>query len=123
MLVLTRKCNEQIVLPELGVAITILEVRGEKVRVGVSAPPDTKVYRHEAWARLPGGGTPGPRANARDSASEGTIRTCVIRDVADPLPEVLGTQELVELDAFALRLAPCFPVPTRLAPHPWHSAV
>ena len=66
MLVLTRKCNEQVVLPALGVAFTILGVSGDKVRVVVSAPPDAKVYRHEAWAGPPSdGGARGlPEADA-----------------------------------------------------------
>jgi carbon storage regulator len=64
VLVLTRKCNEQIVLPELGVTITILDVRGDKVRVGVSAPSDAKVYRQEAWSQMDSGnGMGGPHAN------------------------------------------------------------
>jgi carbon storage regulator CsrA len=73
MLVLTRKCDEQIVLPELGVAFTILEVRGDKVRVGVSAPPEAKVYRHEAWAGPPAdGGTPGPWVGRDPDRGEAT---------------------------------------------------
>ena len=52
MLVLTRKCGEQIVLPELDVVLTVLEIRGEQVRLGISAPDSIKIYRQEIWARI-----------------------------------------------------------------------
>jgi carbon storage regulator len=52
MLVLTRKVQEQIVIPECNLTFTILEIRKGKVRVGVSAPPGVKVHRHEVWMRI-----------------------------------------------------------------------
>ncbi len=52
MLVLSRRVGEEIVLPQLGIVLTILEVRGPNVRVGVTAPADVGVYRREVWTRL-----------------------------------------------------------------------
>jgi carbon storage regulator len=47
MLVLSRKADQQIVLPGLGVTIRMLEVRGQAVRLGVSAPKSIAVHRSE----------------------------------------------------------------------------
>lgn len=49
MLVLSRKIGERIVLPEMGVVLTVLDVRGGQIRLGISAPPEVAVYREELW--------------------------------------------------------------------------
>lgn len=51
MLVLSRKKNESIVINE-NVTITVLEVRGDKVRLGIDAPDDISIHRSEVWARI-----------------------------------------------------------------------
>src|SRR5690242_11285834 len=52
MLVLTRKPNEDIVIPQYGITITPLQVKGDKVRLGVTAPLDVAVYRSEVWDKM-----------------------------------------------------------------------
>ena len=52
MLVLTRKSNEDIVIPQYGITITPLQIKGDKVRLGITAPLDVDVYRSEVWERL-----------------------------------------------------------------------
>jgi carbon storage regulator len=52
MLVLCRKIGEKIVLPDQEVEMTILEVKGNKVRIGISAPRGVPVYRQEVWKRI-----------------------------------------------------------------------
>ncbi len=52
MLVLTRKLGEEIVIPSLDVTIRLLEVRGDKVRLGIEAPADVAVHRKEVWDRI-----------------------------------------------------------------------
>src|ERR1041385_1720060 len=47
MLVLSRKENERVVFPHLGVAMQILRVGGGKVRLGIEAPTHVAVVRHE----------------------------------------------------------------------------
>ncbi|MHB1423849.1 MAG: carbon storage regulator [Gemmataceae bacterium] len=54
MLVLTRKAGESIVVPELGILLTVLEVQGNKVRLGISAPAEVAIYRREVWERVGG---------------------------------------------------------------------
>lgn len=47
MLVLTRKENESIEIGNDGVTVTILEVRGGRVRIGISADPHIPIRRKE----------------------------------------------------------------------------
>ncbi len=48
MLVLSRKKDEQIVIGD-GIIITIVEIRGDKVRLGITAPPEVPVHRREVY--------------------------------------------------------------------------
>ena len=50
MLVLTRRVGEEIVI-DGGIRITVGAVQGEKVRIGVTAPPDVRVDRAEVHLR------------------------------------------------------------------------
>jgi carbon storage regulator len=52
MLVLSRKVGQQIVLPGLDVTISIVQVSGQRVRVGISAPRDVIVHRRELDQRI-----------------------------------------------------------------------
>ena len=53
MLVLSRKKNEQIVIDE-NIVLTVVQIRGDKVRIGIEAPKDIPIHRkevHEAMKR------------------------------------------------------------------------
>ncbi len=52
MLVLSRKVSERILVPNFNVVLTVLSVKGNKVRLGISAPADVAVYREESWRRI-----------------------------------------------------------------------
>jgi carbon storage regulator CsrA len=51
MLVLTRKAGEKIVVPQCQLTLTVLEITGARVRLGVSAPSTVGVYREEIQNR------------------------------------------------------------------------
>ncbi len=51
MLVLTRRVSQSIVIGK-DVVVTVLEVRGDQVRLGVSAPRDVDVHREEVFDEL-----------------------------------------------------------------------
>ena len=51
MLVLTRKIGEGIVIGD-DVTITIVEMKGGSVRIGIDAPRDRKIYRQEVFDRI-----------------------------------------------------------------------
>lgn len=48
MLVLSRKKNESIMIGD-DVKLVIVDVRGDKVRVGIEAPEEVPVHRREVW--------------------------------------------------------------------------
>ena len=50
MLVLTRRVNERIVIGD-NIVVTVLEVHGEQVRLGIDAPREIKVSREEVILR------------------------------------------------------------------------
>lgn len=51
MLILTRKAGEQIAIGEQ-IVISVLEVRGSQVRLGISAPPEVAIHRGEIYERI-----------------------------------------------------------------------
>jgi carbon storage regulator len=48
MLILSRKINEKIMIGD-DIAVSILDIRGDQVRLGVDAPKTVKVYRREVF--------------------------------------------------------------------------
>jgi carbon storage regulator len=54
MLVLTRRLNQSVVLPSIGLVITVVAVQGNVVRLGFATPPGVTVHREEIWRRLAG---------------------------------------------------------------------
>ena len=51
MLALTRKINESIMVGN-DVEITILEVRGEQIKIGINAPKSVPIYRKEVYMQI-----------------------------------------------------------------------
>jgi len=51
MLVLSRKVGETIVIPHYDLTVTIVRVKGDRVRLGLSAPKDVTIYREEIARR------------------------------------------------------------------------
>ncbi|MEL6898050.1 MAG: carbon storage regulator CsrA [Planctomycetota bacterium] len=48
MLVLSRKKNESLIINE-DIRIVVVEIRGDKVRLGIDAPQDVPVHRKEVY--------------------------------------------------------------------------
>ena len=61
MLVLSRKRDERIVIGD-NIVITVVDVRGDKVRLGIEAPPEIPVHRQEVVDAM--------RRNTPDQAQE-----------------------------------------------------
>jgi carbon storage regulator len=51
MLVLSRKKNESIVINDQ-ITIVVVEIRGDKVRLGIEAPKDVPVHRREVYEAI-----------------------------------------------------------------------
>lgn len=63
MLALSRKKNEALVINN-NIEITILEVKGDQVKIGISAPKEVPVYRKEVYLQI-------QEANKEATAVEG----------------------------------------------------
>ena len=51
MLILTRRVNESLMIGD-NVAVTVLGVKGNQVRIGIDAPKDVTVHRQEIYDRI-----------------------------------------------------------------------
>ncbi len=47
MLVITRRENEKIIFPNIGITVQLLETRGNSAKIGIEAPKEIKVLREE----------------------------------------------------------------------------
>ena len=51
MLALSRKKNEALIINN-NIEITVLEIKGEQVKLGITAPKDVPVYRKEVYVQI-----------------------------------------------------------------------
>ena len=74
MPVLSRKKNESVVLgppgQALAVEVVVVEIRGDKVRLGIVAPKDVPVHREEVYEAIHG--------------TKPTVPTAVVKAADDP---------------------------------------
>lgn len=91
MLVLSRKKDESIVINN-DITIVVVEIRGDKVRLGVEAPKEVPVHRREVFDAIVRGEPVTPRpdgvsnhvsADARDDVQT----ACVLPPVSSPPEE------------------------------------
>jgi carbon storage regulator len=52
MLVLSRKLGERVMVPQCGLAVTVVAIEGNVIRLGFTAPTEVGVYREEVWERI-----------------------------------------------------------------------
>lgn len=65
MLVLSRKKNESIVIDDR-IVLTVVEIRGDKVRLGIEAPREVPVHRKEIFDMINGEQVPGNSTSTVD---------------------------------------------------------
>ncbi len=51
MLVLTRKLGESIAIDD-NIKITVVQIKGKQVRLGIRAPKETKIHREEVYQAI-----------------------------------------------------------------------
>lgn len=51
MLILTRKTNQKLIIND-NIEITVLEVNGNAVKIGINAPSDVSIYREEIYKEI-----------------------------------------------------------------------
>jgi carbon storage regulator len=78
MLVLTRKPDQGIMIGD-AVEIQVLSVTGETVRLGITAPRDVNIFRHELYERM--GNARGNDNDPRDQEWDGDQRAAVNRAI------------------------------------------
>lgn len=71
MLVMSRKKNESIIIND-DVTVVVVEIRGDKVRLGIEHPPDMSVHRNEVYEAI--------RRNMSPSSSPAQDSAARIRD-------------------------------------------
>ena len=95
MLVLSRKKNESIVINN-DIIITVVEIRGDKVRLGIIAPKDVPVHRQEIFDAIHG----------KEEAPE----TLMAEDIDIPTNDAIGGEvpkniRLTEVESWAIKIA------------------
>ncbi len=77
MLILTRRVGENVIIGD-DIVISIIEVRGDAVRVGIEAPRALTVHRGEVWLEL-------RRANEQAAATDDAAIDAVVEGLrTDP---------------------------------------
>jgi len=66
MLVLSRKTDESIVIGD-NIVVTVVQIRGDKVRLGIQAPREVSVHRREVYDNIKSSGASGqsPQEDAK----------------------------------------------------------
>ena len=66
MLALSRKKNEALIINN-NIEITVLEVKGDQVKLGISAPKEIPVYRKEVYMQIQGANKAAVDADGMDA--------------------------------------------------------
>jgi len=68
MLVLTRRINESIVIND-DITVLVVEIRGDRVRLGIEAPKDVTVHRKEVYDVITESASGKSKKNSRSSSN------------------------------------------------------
>ena len=80
MLILTRRVGENVIVGD-DIVISVIEVRGDAVRIGIQAPRSLSVHREEVWLELQKSNS---RAARPDESAVGATVKELMRDDDSP---------------------------------------
>ena len=86
MLVLSRRSHESIRIGD-SIVITVLEVRGDHVRIGIDAPSEVEVHRQEVYEAIQAAN----RSAASPTAASLAAAAGALRNLAAPAPAARGS--------------------------------
>jgi len=69
MLALSRKKNEAIIIDN-NIEVTVLDVRGDQVKIGIAAPKEIPIYRKEVYLQIKA-----ENADAADASSIESLKS------------------------------------------------
>jgi carbon storage regulator len=108
MLVLTRKKGERVLIGD-DIVVTLIDVRGDSVRIGFDAPRGVTIQRAEVLAAV-------SEANTEAAATGAGAGEVLIGLLGGAAPEIRGEQPAPQVLGDAPKAAPAVPRPT--APKP-----
>ena len=82
MLVLSRKKNESIVIND-DITIVVVEIRGDKVRLGVEAPKEVPVHRREVFDAIRRNEAAAAGGKAKEAGADDTAKTDAAKTAGD----------------------------------------
>ncbi len=83
MLILTRRMGESLVIGD-DVVLTVVEIRGDKVRLGIQTPVSTSVHRQEVWEAIHGPREEAISETGWDAGKDPQAMLAFLRDKASP---------------------------------------
>jgi carbon storage regulator len=89
MLNITRRRGERIVVGE-DIFVSVLEVSGQTVRLGIDAPRSVRVYREELWLEIKAQNEAAVQAAAQTALPEGELPALTAPDAPTPRPHEGG---------------------------------
>ncbi len=69
MLALSRKINQSIILND-NIEVTILEIKGDQIKIGIDAPKSVPIYRKEIYTQIRDANTEAAKTVAPDVLSQ-----------------------------------------------------
>ncbi|HJT32882.1 MAG TPA: carbon storage regulator [Pirellulales bacterium] len=100
MLVLSRKETQQIQIGD-NIVVTIVQVKGQGVKIGIEAPDDVRIVRSEIADRPPHGhkpATPAKAASGRSRLAKSKAALAPTSDRRDPLTDVCFSPPLFTIN-------------------------
>lgn len=86
MLVLTRNANQSIMIGH-DVVVTVLEIRGDQVRLGIRAPRSVDVHREEVYAALQRANRSAATATEKTLSALGSLPSGATKSSGKPATE------------------------------------